>query len=714
MPPSKLQVSFPVIKQAIAAGPEKNNLTTRGFVEAVYYFYPIISRILHIVAVTAILVCMVMFSGCRPSVRSGLIGSKEASDSLLTPTTPFFESGQVDKARRFVDSVFYSLPDPTVFDYLGHYGTNAYYYGYTGNQSMAIVYIDSAIDLIEPHLPDKALSISLANFLISRGEANFNRNNFSASYEDYFKASEQARRNVDSCTTMRIVYNIAMVLYRQQQYASSAKYFFQTLVYNRHCEPLAYMNNREQEVLDNIGLCYTRLKKYDSAMYYYRLAKQVVDNNPGLLAMDSANSQGRYRAASQVIAGNMAKVYLGLQQPDSAIALYKRSISYHADLHDMQLSMVQLADIYVGQNDFDALSHLLGQFRSSLDSFPAPDLLMDYNRLMYLHHRQKNHYREALQYYTDYIRQKDSVAEKQKQLNGVNISDEINHRAQELEIQLLQKNNELNKTYLWVMVTLACMSIIILSLIYASYRTSRRNVAKLTELNEAITRANQEKDKILRMVAHDLRNPIGSIASLSNLILEVNLGKEEIIDLVKKIQGVSMNSLDLIGELLPAHSRAENSLKKKRTDIGELLRRMAELMQFRASEKKQQIITGLPDHPVYLTLNDVKIERVISNLLANAIKFSPIGGNILLRMHTDRDFVVISVKDDGIGIDTDGLEHIFDEFTSLKRKGTAGEPSFGLGLSISKQIVEEEGGSIWAESSKGSGSTFFIRLPGYR
>jgi signal transduction histidine kinase len=175
-----------------------------------------------------------------------------------------------------------------------------------------------------------------------------------------------------------------------------------------------------------------------------------------------------------------------------------------------------------------------------------------------------------------------------------------------------------------------------------------------------------------------------------------------------------MNSLDLIGELLPAHSRAENGLKKKRTDIGELLQRMAELMQFRAAEKKQQVITELPPHPVYLTLNDVKIERVISNLLANAIKFSPIGGNIILHMHTDRDFVVISVKDDGIGIDTDGLEHIFDEFTSLKRKGTAGEPSFGLGLSISKQIVEEEGGTIWAESSRGNGSTFFIRLPGYR
>ncbi|NCI46437.1 sensor histidine kinase [Sediminibacterium sp. WSJ-3] len=643
-------------------------------------------------------------------MRTLPLGSHAMSDSTLTPPAQYFERGEVDKAKNHVDSIFYQLANPTVYDHLSHFATNAYYQGTKGNTALQIVYLDSGIALIQAYLPDKGLSIELSNFLTGRAGANFNRNNFQASYTDFFAAGEMARKNADSCSTMRVFYSIAMILYKQQQYANAARYFLQTLDYSRNCDPLVYRNNKTQELLDNIGLCYTKIKRYDSAMYFYRRAQDLVLKNRYLLAVDSANSIGRYRAALQVITGNIAKVYLGTGQVDSAIALYKQAISYHADLHDMQLSMIQLADIYVSRNDIPLLQQLLVRLGNSIDSFPAPDLGMDHDRLRYLFHKKTGNPETALSYFTQYVQKKDANEKQQDKLASLDISNEIQRKAQELEIQLLQKNNELNKTYLWVFVSLSCMAIIILSLIYASYRTSRRNVAKLTELNEAITRTNQEKDKILRMVAHDLRNPIGAIASLSGLILQAPLNKEEILDLVGKIQGVSANSIELINELLPVHASPAGSLKKRRTDMVRLLNNMAELMQFRATEKKQRIALQLPQTPVYCTVNEIKIERVINNLLGNAIKFSPVGGEVVLRLAVQEKNITVSVSDNGIGIDTTELEHIFDEFTSLKRKGTSGETSFGLGLSISRQIVEEEGGIIWAESQKNSGSTFYVRL----
>jgi len=103
--------------------------------------------------------------------------------------------------------------------------------------------------------------------------------------------------------------------------------------------------------------------------------------------------------------------------------------------------------------------------------------------------------------------------------------------------------------------------------------------------------------------------------------------------------------------------------------------------------------------------------RVLSNLISNAIKFSPRGATIYVSIADCKKEVEIAVKDDGIGVPEKMQEEIFNMFTEAKRPGTAGEKSFGLGLSISKQIVEHHQGSIWVESETGKGSTFYVRLP---
>ncbi|HEV7382670.1 MAG TPA: ATP-binding protein, partial [Dyadobacter sp.] len=105
-----------------------------------------------------------------------------------------------------------------------------------------------------------------------------------------------------------------------------------------------------------------------------------------------------------------------------------------------------------------------------------------------------------------------------------------------------------------------------------------------------------------------------------------------------------------------------------------------------------------------------KIWRVFSNLLSNAIKFSPNGGRISVCLENKADKVLLSVHDEGIGIPENLKDQIFQPFNSAKRSGTGGEQSFGIGLSICKQIVEAHGGRIWYESEMGLGTTFFVEL----
>jgi two-component system sensor histidine kinase VicK len=394
------------------------------------------------------------------------------------------------------------------------------------------------------------------------------------------------------------------------------------------------------------------------------------------------------------------------------------------DLHDMQLCMVQLSEIYLSKNMLGPLRETLQGLRRCLDTAKAKDIQADYERLMYAYHEKNNEPAQALSYLTSYLHKKDSAAEQQKQMLQTDISKELKDREQQFEIALLQKDNQLNKTYLVVLVGLAVMVIIILVLIYFMYRSSRKNVRRLTELNTEISgrrqslelalkkleNANLEKDRILRVVAHDLRNPIGGIVTLSNMMIEGNMVNERSKAIVEAISSASVSSIGLIQELMNTDYTDVPDSAKSKVDIGSLLHNVVNLVQFKATEKKQHIELQLPVSQVTMMIHPGQLERVVNNLLVNAIKFSPEGKDIFLSLSANREGIQLAVRDQGIGIPESILEHIFGGSSSLKRAGTAGEKSFGLGLSICRQIVEAMGGTIRAESEEGGGSVFYVEL----
>jgi signal transduction histidine kinase len=135
------------------------------------------------------------------------------------------------------------------------------------------------------------------------------------------------------------------------------------------------------------------------------------------------------------------------------------------------------------------------------------------------------------------------------------------------------------------------------------------------------------------------------------------------------------------------------------------------MLAYRAVEKQQQLVCHLPEQPVFAMADAGKIKRIIINLLSNAIKFSNTGGYISVLLLTNENEVVVEVNDNGIGIAPAMMNNLFDMFTPTRRKGTAGEHSYGLGLSISAQIAHAHGGRITVNSAEGRGSTFCLWLP---
>ncbi len=296
------------------------------------------------------------------------------------------------------------------------------------------------------------------------------------------------------------------------------------------------------------------------------------------------------------------------------------------------------------------------------------------------------------------------------------ISDYVRYNAVKDDNKLLNKKNTQQTGYLIVFGIFLVVVVLALLMVW-------HNRKRLLDLNKKIREQNSNMQKALnaleqsqaantrmmQIVAHDLRNPIGAMFSIASLMLSEPGRSDEDKECLEMIKTSGNVSLDLVNDLLLVHTKTDE-LKKEPVDIGEMLQYCVDLLHHKAELKEQQIYLQV-NAVISILANREKLWRVVSNLIANAIKFSPKGASIDVVLQKEVDHVCIAIKDKGIGIPEEIAPKIFDMFTDAKRTGTTGEQSFGLGLAISKQIVEAHGGKLWFESKPGNGTVFYVELP---
>jgi len=296
------------------------------------------------------------------------------------------------------------------------------------------------------------------------------------------------------------------------------------------------------------------------------------------------------------------------------------------------------------------------------------------------------------------------------------ISDYVRYNAVLDDNKLLSKKNERQTGYLIIFAV--SLIIVILALLKVWHnrkrllelnKTIREQNATMQKTLNALEQSQEDNTRMMQIVAHDLRNPIGGMYSIVSLMLAEDGRTEEDKEYLEMLQTTGKVSLDLVNDLLLIQTKKDD-LKKEPVDLGEMLRYCVDLLHHKAALKEQQVhLEAAPS--ISILANQEKLWRVVSNLIANAIKFSPKGASIDVVLQKETDHVCIAVKDNGIGIPEEIAAKIFDMFTDAKRKGTTGEQSFGLGLAISKQIVEAHGGKIWFESEAEHGTVFYVELP---
>jgi two-component system sensor histidine kinase VicK len=263
------------------------------------------------------------------------------------------------------------------------------------------------------------------------------------------------------------------------------------------------------------------------------------------------------------------------------------------------------------------------------------------------------------------------------------------------KIESLGRNNHIQRLVLAGTMVFGFMACAIIVLVYINNKRARKSVETLTALNEQLSnkksqlrktldeleQQSQEKDRILRVVPHDLRTPLSGIVGLSGIIIEDDDIDAEQNRILSLVQSTASDTLQLINEILEVAALSEEKLLVTQpTDIHKILIDTVELLQFKATEKNQTIVLNAGVNDGIFPLNREKMARVVSNLITNAIKFSPNNENIIFSCQKANDGILVSVKDKGIGILEELKNKIFNVFTTAKRPGTVGEKSFGLGF----------------------------------
>jgi len=231
------------------------------------------------------------------------------------------------------------------------------------------------------------------------------------------------------------------------------------------------------------------------------------------------------------------------------------------------------------------------------------------------------------------------------------------------------------------------------------------NIRDITERKKA----EQVKDEFIGMVSHELQTPVTVVIGAIHTALTEGISPEDAKMLLEDAVSAAESLSNLVSNLLELSRVKANrlSIKKAPIDVSETIRRIIE--KYKDFSPDHEIVADIPVPLPLVPGDELRIERILINLIENAVKYSPNGGQITVSAQHHDGYITVSVKDNGIGISLADQARIFQPFERLETsRGTAG---VGLGLAVCSRLIEAHGGKIWVESELGQGSTFSFTLP---
>ncbi|MBS1514241.1 MAG: tetratricopeptide repeat-containing sensor histidine kinase [Bacteroidetes bacterium] len=497
--------------------------------------------------------------------------------------------------------------------------------------------------------------------------------------------------------------NFGAIYFSIEDYKKALKYFLESVKVSKELNDTGNL----ERCFANIGLIYKNLKDYKNALKYYDLALEIAEElNDGLKKANIyQNLSDLYYSTNELVRS--------LEFCDKSIALYEnlgnkarlasnylfkgkiynRTGNTYEALTQCNLSLL-IWDKLKDENGISETKCLLAElyFKSgNIDK--AVNLAYD-SILLAQRNNLKNILFTNFEFLSNVFSQKKdfeiAFSYKQKQF-------EMYKEIHDKEVDKITNN-----------------LIIQFEVEKFDYETKKLKEEKnnLTLLNEKLEKLNSEKNEFIGILAHDLRNPLGAIFSLSELYLDgsENLNEEQT-EIMQEIKISSEKMLALISNLLNLNAIESGQLEGKPAvvNLTELTSRLIKENINSASQKGISISISKPDYDIKFTSYKIAVEQIITNVLTNAIKYTFPNKNIFVGIYLSKeDEPVCEIMDEGPGFTEKDKEMMFQKFAKLSARPTAGENSVGLGLSIVKKLADVTGAKIHIESSEGKGAKFII------
>lgn len=434
---------------------------------------------------------------------------------------------------------------------------------------------------------------------------------------------------------------------------------------------------------NNLGDCYMQIKEYDKAIAYFEKA---------LLISDQMDSEPLHA----LLYLNIAEVKLKQQLYNDAIKFSNISLEYANEKGDIEIqaaNILALSDIYEQQGNIE----------------------------------------KALQYKSQYIETKErglkySDQKKIQLFQSLNELDKTQFEVQKLKIQnensdlkLQTKNNE---AYFLIFVTLGLVSIVVIlfvqrkakNKIYAELKEQTEQISALKDnvqvQNDHLNDLNNTKNKLFKIIAHDLKNPLSSIEAFTDLMLQddVACSEEDKVIFLNLIKESATKASEILNDVLIWALDQEKPVENKKLSIKNLINEELKLLEIQALQKEISIHNDI-DSDLDVVTDKNKVATVIRNLISNAIKYSHPKGSITISAAVVDQFIKITVTDQGIGMTTEEMHNLFIVDYKKSKLGTSNEEGTGLGLVLCKDFVQKLRGKMTVTSELNQGSAFSFTLP---
>ncbi|MEP1095395.1 MAG: tetratricopeptide repeat protein [Cyclobacteriaceae bacterium] len=508
------------------------------------------------------------------------------------------------------------------------------------------------------------------------------------------------------------------------------------------------LNDTQSEVLiiNNLGITYDNMGNSELALQYYEEALEksgifhndedeaTLLNNISYIYLEQGDTlkakTALWRALKISVTSRMycfdsypleglGAIYVSEDQLDSASQYLEKALVRALTCEDAGMLTTiykSLGELFEKRGEFTSALKTLNKSlqvgrKAALNNDVKETLLVLYNL-----EKRRGNTSGALQHLEAYRLLADSLqkAKNVEKANQLVAEYEFRKKVEDLRAQQLVSEMALeeeiatqNRERLYILLALILVFLLLLTLGRSYYLIQKRN--------KTLKWLNEEKNTLMGVVAHDLRNPLNMIKGLMQLVVGVKTteddeNSEKYLHLIKMSTQKMTDMIDKVLDISAIENMKVN-LNISKENLTQLLNRASENFEFMSSKKNIEIVHQYDNQSFHMAEVDAGyFEQIMDNLISNGIKFSDPGKKLYLSIIAEGGFHIVSVKDEGPGIGEEEQKSLFNKFKTLAAKPTSNEKSTGLGLSIVKKFVTAMSGEISYESELGKGTTFYLKF----